>query len=431
MPYWVKNRRRDWCGELEITLLNDSQTRALDDRLSINREPAGGIWGPPGTGKTFVAAHEATRAVIENDERILVCAYENTTVDQTIRNIVRLLRSRYGWSQDVITRAVKRTGFIVRAASDLNPYSTRRRTDLANARIVGTTLHSSYVTTGRMILQEGSFDRIIMDESGQVTPQQAWIPVRLLRESDNVTMSVYGDDVQLTPISPDFIPEKSVLRRLRTNNRECIRMLNTTYRLNSPGVDMTSEIFYHGNLAAPREVKNRKLQLDVSSSGKSIQSQYLSEAIAPENTLVYIGVKGKEIINGLSCDNHAQAMVVADLCDEFLRIGINSSRISVIAPYSAHVKTIRSVLNGTDIASNTIHKMLGGENDIIILATTRSNTSRNLGFMDQAELLNVATSRQLMKLIIVGDDGETFAEGSSTSKKIYNFISSKGCTLMG
>ena len=74
--------------------------------------------------------------------------------------------------------------------------------------------------------------------------------------------------------------------------------------------------------------------------------------------------------------------------------------------------------------------MLGGENDIIILATTRSNTSRNLGFMDQAELLNVATSRQLMKLIIVGDDGETFAEGSATSKKVYNFITTKGCTLM-
>ncbi|HKI09417.1 MAG TPA: hypothetical protein VKA09_13570 [Nitrososphaeraceae archaeon] len=51
--------------------------------------------------------------------------------------------------------------------------------------------------------------------------------------------------------------------------------------------------------------------------------------------------------------------------------------------------------------------------------------TRNLGFMNQPELLNVATSRHLMKLIIVGDDGETFAEGSSSSKKIYDFISSK------
>jgi superfamily I DNA and/or RNA helicase len=75
----------------------------------------------------------------------------------------------------VIARAVKRTGYIVRAASDLNQYSTRRA-ELANARIIGTTLNSSYVTTGRMILQEGSFDRIIMDESGQVTPQKCPLP---------------------------------------------------------------------------------------------------------------------------------------------------------------------------------------------------------------------------------------------------------------
>jgi superfamily I DNA and/or RNA helicase len=62
--------------------------------------------------------------------------------------------------------------------------------------------------TGRMILQQESFDRIIMDESGQVTPQQAWIPLRLLPESNNAIMSAYGDDVQLTPISPDFVQEK-------------------------------------------------------------------------------------------------------------------------------------------------------------------------------------------------------------------------------
>jgi hypothetical protein len=59
---------------------------------------------------------EAARAVIENDERVLVCAFENSIVDQTIRNIARLLQSRYGWSDDVIARSVKRTGFIARAA---------------------------------------------------------------------------------------------------------------------------------------------------------------------------------------------------------------------------------------------------------------------------------------------------------------------------
>jgi len=35
-----------------------------------------------------------------------------------------------------------------------------------------------------------------------------------------------------------------------------------------------------------------------------------------------------------------------------------------------------------------------------------------------------------MKLIIVGDDDETFAEGSNTSKRIYDFIASKGYVLI-
>jgi ATP-dependent RNA/DNA helicase IGHMBP2 len=307
-------------------------------------------------------------------------------------------------------------------------HTTRARDELAIARIVGTTLHSSYVTTGRMLLQEEGFDRIIMDESGQVTPRQAWIPLRLLRESHNATMSVYGDDLQLTPISPDLVPEKSILRSLRTNNNQVVRMLNTTYRLNSPGVEMTSNIFYRGNLSAPKEVNNRRLQIDDKDITK-ISSKYLREALAPENTLVYIGVEGKEILRGLSCDNPAQAMIIADLCSGLMRLGIDPSTISVIAPYGAHVRTIRSVINDTGVACNTIHKMLGNENNIVILATTRSNNSRNLGFMNQPELLNVATSRQLMKLIIVGDDGETFAEGSKASRRIHDFVESHGSIL--
>src|SRR5690242_8432063 len=43
--------------------------------------------------------------------------------------------------------------------------------------------------------------------------------------------------------------ETSVLRSLRTKNSRLVHMLDTTYRLNHPGVQMTSDIFYQGNLA--------------------------------------------------------------------------------------------------------------------------------------------------------------------------------------
>jgi len=49
--------------------------------------------------------------------------------------------------------------------------------------------------------------------------------------------------------------------------------------------------------------------------------------------------------------------------------------------------------------------------------------------MTKPELLNVATSRQLMKLIIIGDAGETFTEGCIASRRIHDFIASHGSFL--
>jgi superfamily I DNA and/or RNA helicase len=256
-----------------------------------------------------------------------------------------------------------------------------------------------------------------MDESGQVTPEQAWTPLPLLSNRDNAAVTAYGDDVQLSPISPDLTPEKGVLRYMRTMNNTSVDMLNTTYRLNWPCVEMTSKVFYFGKLYAPREVRDRRLILNESNSTSQFR-----EVITPENTLVYVGVDSLESEEGLSYDNHQQAMVISDLCYEFLRCGVAPSKISV----RPHVGTINSVLEGTGVSCTTVHKMLGAENDVVILATTRSNTTRDLGFMNQPELLNVATSRQLMKLIIVGDASDTFVSGCKTSGRIYDFIACRG-----
>jgi hypothetical protein len=68
--------------------LNPTQAQALEKRLRPWRYPISGIWSPPGTRKTFVAAYEAVQAILEYGEKVLVCAFENTTVDQTLRNII-------------------------------------------------------------------------------------------------------------------------------------------------------------------------------------------------------------------------------------------------------------------------------------------------------------------------------------------------------
>ena len=209
---------------------------------------------------------------------MLVCAFENTTVDQTLRNIVMILKSTYGCNKEIVERLVKRIGYRAKIASDIHPFCNHD--ELARAKIVGTTLHSSSSssssssialhTRSHRILQDGSFDRIIMDETGQVTPEQGWMPLRLLRQDDDnaaVAVTLYGDDIQLTPISSSLEPETSILRSLRTKNRRLVHMLDTTYRLNYPGVQMTSDIFYQGNLHAPQNIMDRRLVLDDGGSG--------------------------------------------------------------------------------------------------------------------------------------------------------------------
>ena len=103
-------------------------------------------------------------------------------------------------------------------------------------------------------------------------------------------------------------------------------MLDTTYHLNYPGVQMTSDIFYQGNLQAPQEVMDRSLVVDGggdSSSLHYLSNQKLREAINPENHLVYVGVSGNETEYDLSYDNHVQAMTVSDLCTDFISLGVS------------------------------------------------------------------------------------------------------------
>jgi hypothetical protein len=77
--------------------------------------------------------------------------------------------------------------------------------------------------------------------------------------------------------------------------------------------------------------------------------------------VVYVGVNGRESEEGLSYDNHQQAMAISDLCYEFLKCGVVPSRISVMAAYRPHVETINSVLEGTGVGCTTVHKMLGAK----------------------------------------------------------------------
>jgi len=403
---------------LEIDL-DDSQMLALASRLSSAGPKVGGIVGPPGAGKTATLAQEISEAVTARGERVLMCAGQNATVDQTLLIVEAILKER-GLPYNVI----KRTGNISKSSEDIvGRFATHKRDELSRARVVFTTFHSSYVATGEPVLSRGDFDRLAFDETGQATPEQAWIPLELLDSDPTSKVTVYGDDRQLLPFTPDYVKEKGVLRYLRENRAPNVTQLDTSYRLPDGGVDMTSHIWYNGLLDSPSEVRARRLKLTTTSSGR------YREVVDPENTLVYVGVNSREADSGLSHDNPGQSRITAEIVSDLIACGVGSRRILVMAPYRPHVNSLNLALNGTGVEASTVHRRLGAENDVVIFSTTRSNANMAWGIAAQPELWNVATSRERMKLIIVGDSGTTFSEGSRVTKLVYDFVEKHGRTV--
>ena len=67
------------------------------------------------------------------------------------------------------------------------------------------------------------------------------------------------------------------------------------------------------------------------------------------------------------------------------------------------------------VVVNTVDSFQGKQGSIIILSFTRSNPHQNIGFVDDANRLNVAMSRAMKKLILLGDT-KTFINRANTHK---------------
>lgn len=113
--------------------------------------------------------------------------------------------------------------------------------------------------------------------------------------------------------------------------------------------------------------------------------------------------------------------VIRDELDELRDQDEQIPVIGVIAFYAGQVAAIRNLLSaskslaanaiaadqwdcrGVRVSVNTVDAFQGKECSVILLSFTRSNYRKAIGFVDNANRLNVALSRARKKLILVGD----------------------------
>jgi hypothetical protein len=375
-------------------------------------------------------AYEALGAIDRGQRPIVVGAFGNKTIDTVIR-YTRFLHLQGGGTDNTFKELACRVGYTPAISEDIQPLHTEDPRRICKTSVVFTTLHSSWKIGPAGV----SAERIILDETAQARPEQGFEVMEhaATDRSEPVPITVVGDDMQARPIAPNGM-ESGILSRLRKSRPGAVSMLRMSYRLPEPNVDMTSAVFYEGKLDSPPEVRNRRLEL------RNLPVGTVRAIIDPTEPLTFASVKGGEAL-GLAYSNSLQVQVTHEIVRTLRHCGLDTtdpSRLLVLAPQRGQVIETQQALSMDGLAGEnvtTVTRSLGLEADVVIFQTVRSNRKGFLGISGVKELLNVATSRCKMKLIIIGDwstfaDGIGFIEGvglfSSRSRKMADFIESHG-----
>lgn len=274
------------------------------------------------------------------------------------------------------------------------------------------------------------YDWVIIDEAARAGPSELAVAMQVGRR-----ILLVGDHFQLPPMYKDELRVEAT-RRLSISPDSDIfdsdferafespyglvagATLNTQYRM-APGIcNVVSRCFY-----APRGRTLKQGRGSAPSYFNALPTVFSADVTWVDTTLGGREAYEKDPVNPRKkeCSNQFEAKVVLDvlhkiiLSDEFIEQLTSNTHdgeqpIGVIAMYAAQVKEIERALARADwlgatrslIKVDTVDSYQGKENGIVVLSLVRNNPSKRQGFLKSPNRLNVAMSRAMNRLIIVG-----------------------------
>lgn len=311
------------------------------------------------------------------------------------------------------------------AISSLDENSSINQKLIDSIRVIGAT--TNHIASKKYAKYNFDFDYVIMDESGKATTAEALIPLVLGNKAVLV-----GDHRQLRP--------------MLTSNRDVEKWLREKYKSEMDEYDSWDDYFNRASLfeqVITRIDDDFRSQLDecrrsskeqVLLTSKCFYEQCGDEAILPvdrpqekehnldlkvDSSIIFLDIGNSyksEVDGNGSTRNRESAKLIPEILRNLDRFDkVRNYNIGVITGYTAQLKEIRNnirkqlynkKLKNVDmhnrLAVSVVDKFQGLEKDIIIfdLARSRQNT---LGFLANANRINVALSRQKRLLIIIGN----------------------------
>ncbi len=237
------------------------------------------------------------------------------------------------------------------------------------------------------------FDYVIMDEASQVdivtgalalSCARNAIIVGDLQQLPNVVSGKIGEETnrifgRFALNSTYHYADNSMLSSMTKLYKNVARtLLKEHYRCHPKIIGFCNQKFYNNELIVLTEENGREKSLVVYKTAK--------------------GNHARGNYNQRQIDVIMEEVLPAQLVDDL------KQSVGIISPYRMQTDKLKVAVGNRDIEVDTVHKYQGREKDIVILTTVVNEVNE---FVDNPNLINVAISRAVDKLIVVVSADET------------------------
>ena len=425
--------------------LNPAQLRAFRGAIAA---PLSLIWGPPGTGKTFMLGHLLLAYVLAAEwqnrpVRILVTAFTHNAIGNVLNKVVELLAA-YGLAGPG-TVVAKVHGSQGPDGEDRLPSAVARVPHknlpglLAGETprlIVGSTVWG--VASAMKEAGDGLqswFDVILIDEASQMKLPEALIAFSAGAPDGTVILA--GDDRQLPPIIHGAYPEEheamlsSVFAYMRDRIEardvpepgfaaRAIFQLEDNFRANKPLIVYQGDALYNGRFFSQQPGIRIRTQPPAEDTDDLIDF-----LLHPDRPVVLVRYSAPI---SFTARNPLEAELAAHIATRLLAVLVPpgadapgdaayfaAQGFAILAPHRAQNAAIRGLLAHQGFGTperplplvDTVDKLQGQERDVVVVSygvADEEYAEAEAEFLLSSNRFNVATTRPRHKLIVLCSD---------------------------